>query len=500
MFIHLTKDYLKKLEEIDRRLEVCLDKEEIQTLGLKLRFYYNEIKHYRSLLENLFGKIVQLQEKYGFSTDDDSPGKFGETKRATGVVDRSTGTEGETRTFKEFAPPVLKKTELLEQKAISYSEDIPSVSDSGKQAESKGLRLDDILNRAKDFLTEGGTSAAFIEKLKEKAMEKEIRTTGLSADETTPGEEPDVDAGVADETFQAATTETIMSLTEKLSDWEEELETVGVGKVMEEMESHLRAHIKEMMEWVNEMEGEAGVWAPEGNGGRDLIYGVLYMVAGRDGTAINMFESAIKKGVDYAEVNFLLGECLLNKKLYERALMGFRAALEHDSSQADAVLRIGDCLRQLGRYEEAVEVLGDYDFREKKHRLTGGMKRVDALIGMNKYSEAVESAKALVEECDTVAERSQCYYLMAKAKEKKGDILSAIDLYERSIEADSANGEARLGLGKLYLQHRALPLAKNHFTYLLRNFPDSVCADEARQLMYEEENFGEGNETVSFGN
>lgn len=80
MFIHVVKDYMKKLEDIDARLAVSLDKDEIQTLGLKLRFFYNEIRHYRTLLDGLYEKIIETQEKYGFKPEEPRPERAAETQ------------------------------------------------------------------------------------------------------------------------------------------------------------------------------------------------------------------------------------------------------------------------------------------------------------------------------------------------------------------------------------------------------------------------------------
>lgn len=70
MFVHVAKDYMKKIEDIEARLAVSLDKDEIQTLGLKLRFFFNEIRHYRTLLDELHNKIIDTQARYGFKPEE----------------------------------------------------------------------------------------------------------------------------------------------------------------------------------------------------------------------------------------------------------------------------------------------------------------------------------------------------------------------------------------------------------------------------------------------
>ena len=66
VFLHLIKDYMKKLEGVEQRLAVSLDRDEIQTLGLKLRFYFNEIKHYQRQMGEVYNRIIEIQDKYGY--------------------------------------------------------------------------------------------------------------------------------------------------------------------------------------------------------------------------------------------------------------------------------------------------------------------------------------------------------------------------------------------------------------------------------------------------
>jgi len=66
VFLHLIKDFLKKLDAVEQRLAVSLDRDEIQTLGLKLRFYFNEINHYQRQMDEVHNRVIEIQDKYGF--------------------------------------------------------------------------------------------------------------------------------------------------------------------------------------------------------------------------------------------------------------------------------------------------------------------------------------------------------------------------------------------------------------------------------------------------
>jgi tetratricopeptide (TPR) repeat protein len=88
MFVHIVKDFHKKLDAIEQRLAVSLDRDEIQTLGLKLRFYHNELKHYKNLLGELHSRVTDIQEKYGFQPEESSAAETDKAAAAGAPDDR----------------------------------------------------------------------------------------------------------------------------------------------------------------------------------------------------------------------------------------------------------------------------------------------------------------------------------------------------------------------------------------------------------------------------
>ena len=62
-------------------------------------------------------------------------------------------------------------------------------------------------------------------------------------------------------------------------------------------------------------------------------------------------------------------------------------------------------------------------------------------------------------------------------------MLKAIDLYEETVDSDPDHLEARFNLGRLYLQHKAVPLARKHLFFLTRNHPETPWADKAREII-----------------
>jgi len=70
LFVHVAKDFMKKLDDLESRLSISMDKDEIHTLGLKLRFYHNEIRNYLSRMQQIHDRIIEIQRKYGFKPEE----------------------------------------------------------------------------------------------------------------------------------------------------------------------------------------------------------------------------------------------------------------------------------------------------------------------------------------------------------------------------------------------------------------------------------------------
>ncbi|MEW5947128.1 MAG: hypothetical protein AB1742_13105 [bacterium] len=491
LFIHVVKEYTRKLEEIDRRLEVSLDKEEIQTLGLKLRFHYNELKHYSQLLRSIHDRVVHIQEKYGFLANEEVSRAKEEPPPGD---EKDSGKHPPAPEFTELTPPAVQPPKAKNER--ERKDLVALVSQWAERLAENGLRIEDVLKDAGTF--PAGAPPGI--KAPEKTKPEDARG-GAPPEKPAPPvpeEEEPVESGFAGEgagdepaharerppSVETLPLPPVPPLEEKIAEWSSRLASGDTEKTVGEIEKYAAKNRAALMEWTGTLLDESAAAERAGAApAADVVLGVLAALSGATGAAINFLESAMKKGADHPFAHLYLAHCFMVKKLYEGALANYRLALRRDPANPNAVFGAADSLMRLKRFDETLKLL-ERDFPDRKSRLEAGLLRAEAEAGLGNYNAALNTVQALLEDCDSMEERSRCYHAMGRVKNIRGDVLSSIDLLERSLEADSMNPAARLDLGKLYHAHNAVPLAKNHFTFLVRNFPETEWADEARAYIY----------------
>ncbi|MFH1537421.1 MAG: hypothetical protein ABIH66_00585 [bacterium] len=499
---------MKKLDEVDRRLEASIEKEEIQTLGLKLRFYYNEIKHYRQLLGNVFNRICESQEKYGFISEGEPVEDVADFEEELKDEPEATA---ENADGAEAPPP--RKAASRAAGAKSREELVGMVASWIRELDSRGVNVEDILLKPKkidEIMAAGaegskekaasgedasgaeaeeasGTATVEIPlEVKESFEENGHTAEGADAEQAPAEKEPvsaprDVPSGAGYAPKEEGKER--LPLAQRLSEWENAIEKGEMDEVVDGMEEYVREHRQECYGFISSG-STAAVGRADSSAKTDFLCGLLAMLLGSYGSAINMLESSLRKAGAPSETRRILAGCYFQKGLYENALANYRESMSAGARKEESTIEASDCLLRLGKFEEVIEFLSGAEFSDHTCRLHAGIRTAEALLELNRHNEALEKAGLLLDECETPTERSFCYHLLARAKEAKKDYVSAIDLYERSLENDSMNAPARLGLGKLCMQNNALPLAKNHFSFIARNFPESEWADEARRLLY----------------
>jgi tetratricopeptide (TPR) repeat protein len=206
--------------------------------------------------------------------------------------------------------------------------------------------------------------------------------------------------------------------------------------------------------------------------------------AGRAGAAINMLESALRQHIESAEMYLLLGDLYCEKDFPVRAVQYYGKARELGAGMEPVKNRWLSCLRESGDWRtiiaeiEAIEPTADTGFL---------MLKAQALHGSGNSGEALRLLENLMAREDiSASEMAGSAILSGKIREDKGDILGAIDFYEKSFDMNPDNPQAHFELGRLYFKHNAVPLAKNQMMSLLKKFPESDWADKARKLMAQE--------------
>lgn len=496
VFVHLVKDYLKKLEDLAQRLETSLDKDEIQTLGLKLRFHYNEVRHYRQLLDNVFNKVVEIQEKFGFAT-------------------------GEDAAPAASPPPHMERVEVDQPAEMPVPSPAPRRNERAGE-ESRHKQLTSLVTR---WIRQLDAQGVDVEEMfvNPGRFDEMLRERAEGFDMTLPGEEPEEDAeapaggaetagadgyaggeypggedtpeyideeqpvgvvGLEPDEAPQYEDRTGAAIHGRLEEWESAIGAGDVEQVIDLVRKFVEHNRSECLGYVASVAAQLP-GRVDSSAKSDFLHALIEMLLGNYGSSINLFEGALRKAGYPPETNFILAGCYFQKGLYENAMVNYTRSAAAGINRFESTIEATECLLRLGRFREVIDILDKAGFETRDHVLHAGMRKIDALVGLRAFDEAVVKSRALLDECETPTERSLCYHLTAKAKEAKGDIVDAIDLYERSLENDSMNAPARLALGKLCLDNQAAPLAKNHLTFVARNFPESEWADEARRLLYD---------------
>jgi len=588
LFVHLVKDFMKKLEDVENRLEVSLDRDEIQTLGLKLRFYYSEVRHYQNLFRDILDKIVELQEKFGFQTEDDQweiPG--------TGISGDGTQKKDEdvSRLVSEWmskleekgldpnevlrssrrdpspdsSPSQPDKLELpdiddrgyvpdtpREEAGVSpasarnvsqlymrtasgevgeeTAEEVPGLQPPAKDpagAESGELTLEDVMDGSGAAVQEeeapepvedgvGAGEDVSDEKLEQLLTEVEedeeaqrlVSMVDITIDEEGAGETggeagpEDVEAtegsaGPGAESGEVAEPEPAVDPPgRKLSGVERFLKECSssahslddLNIVNREIEDYCIKKEEQAREWIEgKNAGEIAEFFSSDTGGL-LEYCAAYMAAtlGRTGTAINWLEPVVEEGPFSPAAKLLLADLYYKKNIIPRALESYRNAEEAGLACDRSAIGIVRCLRKLGRYGELADEAEDRFLDDPELSMEALYLRAEGLIGAGRATEATGLLKGLMQTAASRSWKARFAILLAELNENSKDIESAIDYYEKSIELEPQNPEAHFSLGRLYLEHKALPLAKNHLTIIVKRFPESLWADRAREIMYGE--------------
>jgi len=582
---------MKKLDDLESRLSISMDKDEIHTLGLKLRFYHNEIRNYLSRMQQIHDRIIEIQRKYGFKPEE-LP-----LSASTPPLDRA----HEIRPSNMAAPPPPPPLQNNTQDAIKL------LADWVMKLQKQGFSPQEALEKARDFIREGGKpkginitlpeeSAASIHR--EATLEDTEQDTNLAAQQQAPRKDPQIQADqeVADtrskqdiprDLNQHSDEEPASSVSEaanqtqesRKSTFEEMLDSIEQNSATpntsydqdrapaasepepveaesdpesEPTESSPRTNHKTdddpqketasgkaepaaphkppapprddalalmplLEKWgaqatqeqlpdnfaqrleslINSRRGEIHIAMEDlgqaQKGDRQDMNGlsgfVLFCLGyfahrlGREGLAITTIERSLNQGCVYSLSYLVLGRCYQKKRIFEKALINFKFADKLDPGMEQARLGIANALLFLSRHEEALDYLANQSFNIEENQVESILLQSSALEKLGRLPVAVDLLEQTVESCRSISCTAACLFRLGKIKENQKDVLKAIDLFEETVESDPDHLEARYTLGRLYMAHKAVPLARKHLYYLTRNYPDSKWADKAREII-----------------
>lgn len=607
MFVHLVKDYLKKLEAVEQRLAVSLDRDEIQTLGLKLRFYFNEIRHYQRMMDEVYNRVIDIQEKYGFVAE----GERRQSSEKKPQQDKSEKTEDlkgllsdwisrmeekgiDPKSFLQGAPPVKEPEEkmpevasapeaepeepepatppareqVVEEQPLPEERELEPVPEPNAVSSAGGYQRDalemyrklqpdmkgeqpeskiDLINAGvePDFVPEDDTEAWWPPADEEVSAEKsktkpqaeaagefdeideeplltpeelalvaetmedeeiqpaEVSQPAISALVITaepemkqPVEPPTAPVEYAQEPAPEEQVEVVeeqiipagpKSIAERVAEW---AAAIGAAQIsVEEIESEMNdlleeSDVKDIESLLGAVENGFIQGLPESDAAAaGFCAAYILKLKGRTGTAINVLETAARKGPVFSEFEILLGDLYFSRSLYAGALEAYTGARARNSELGHSWERMIVCMRETGNWDALIAELNSLPSGVSPE-LT--LMKAEALLNKGRISESLKVSQAMFDSAETPEDKVKSAVFSAKALEAKGDILGAMDSYERCFQLGISAPEAHFELGRLYLQHKAIPLGKNQLMTIMKKYPESGWADKARDLMVKE--------------
>lgn len=592
MFVHVAKDFLRKIEGVEKRLEVSLDRDEIQTLGLKLRFYYNEISHYQNLMGEVLSRIIEVQEKFGFQTEEAAdaaplrkPSPAPETlKEARSEEEPQAPPEAESRpeppkkeedvvglvsawisrleedgvdpreVLKSAGATIQEEHQRRERQARKEAEErepvprieseiietvkpvaekkpaapgpthpgffaarnaaaqyMKTVMDTDEESESGQDEKSARASRKEKKAPEPAASeTAFpVKKIPDmseldrniEAARERLSASVVEPEEPLVEEEPVYQAPVEPERIEEQPLSgrelaEEMASAEKTQHIDVERSVLSIKdlfkkgasdqlEAFETLERLCDANPVDVHDWIVGLRGEKdeAFFGADSSGALEFCAGCLAAGIGMTGTAINRLEAAFAKGLTNSNGRILLSDLYYIKGIFGKSLKGYRDAEEAAGPSSSTAMGIIRCLRETKRYAELASEVDARNFNDENERLEALCLKVEALIELDRTQEATGLLDGLLQTTAKPNWKARLTFLKARLMERKGDAVAATDCYEASLDLDGDNPEALFALGNLYMTHKAIPLAKGRLSTLVRKFPESPWADQARALM-----------------
>lgn len=133
---------------------------------------------------------------------------------------------------------------------------------------------------------------------------------------------------------------------------------------------------------------------------------------------------------------------------------------------------LGALYERTGQYHKAAESFADYASKNSKDKEAVSFHFNAAIIydGFNEYKKATENYNKYFE-LSRSAERKEVFYLLAKMDERRGQIKSAIDNYDRYIQSGPSDSthvvEAAFRIAELHKQRRQMDEAEKAYRRVL---------------------------------
>lgn len=159
----------------------------------------------------------------------------------------------------------------------------------------------------------------------------------------------------------------------------------------------------------------------------DFLDGKLHQMIYKPRRAYQLFNAALEKSGDWADLYFEIGKCLLALNNWKDAEAPLRKAIEIDGENALYYHSLGICYFRQGKYEEALDVL--FDAIERTFYLPGAHYHIgECFYFLKRYNEALNAYLQAV----------QLFPGMTKAHHR------IIDIYQKTNQPEKAKPHQQL--------------------------------------------------------
>ncbi|CAD8177771.1 unnamed protein product [Paramecium octaurelia] len=202
------------------------------------------------------------------------------------------------------------------------------------------------------------------------------------------------------------------------------------------------------------------------------------------------------------KVNWALGTILVSEKEWKKALHHFRICYQYSQDRVQSYLEIAGCYQNLGEFEKAEKTyrraidvnnkdylsyykLGQMQIRNKKLKegidnlskaQTLDHKNMDIIIELGEALMIYDEDPTAIDEAIVILHKGmivdplnyECTNALARAYEKKGDLVQAIKYGKLATEQPNSDSNSHYFLGTLYFKKKDLKSAAESFITQLR--------------------------------
>ncbi len=204
---------------------------------------------------------------------------------------------------------------------------------------------------------------------------------------------------------------------------------------------------------------------------------------GRYDDAIEQYLKVLALKPDFSEVRFNLGLAYYKGGRIPEAADAFRTVIKADPKQRAATLLLADCLGQMGKVKEVVDLLGPLESSFSDDRLFEYLFG-SALIAQNE----VERGQAIIDRLLRDGESAEAHLLMGAQYLNSGETLKAQPEIEKALQLNPNLPMAHALYGKVLQQNRDHDAAAREFAEELKRNPNDFDSNLQLGLLRREEN------------